>query len=157
MNAFPNGTRVTFWHANGQLRTGTVRGTSIQADGTQIVVIQVDGEASTHNSQCWPGNPVDSTDSDFAFHPSPVLALRAYLLSNFLLYASPGTKDSLNVSSHLAFPYQKLWKRASMNNWPDKSCVYTPWKRYREEASMGDFEGVTEILHVAVKYMRIMS
>ncbi|KAI0050905.1 hypothetical protein FA95DRAFT_1555170 [Auriscalpium vulgare] len=43
MNAFANGTRVTFFNASGQLTAGTVKSTNIQSDGTQIVVIQVPG------------------------------------------------------------------------------------------------------------------
>ncbi|OJA13035.1 hypothetical protein AZE42_04390 [Rhizopogon vesiculosus] len=44
MNAFPNGTRVFYWASSGEIKYGTVHGTSRMADGTQIVVVSVDGE-----------------------------------------------------------------------------------------------------------------
>ncbi|KAF9228580.1 hypothetical protein BS17DRAFT_772196 [Gyrodon lividus] len=59
MNAFPNGTRVFFWTAAGEIKYGTVQSTSRLADvnvclrcptlvadnlqGTQVVVVAVDG------------------------------------------------------------------------------------------------------------------
>ncbi|KAF9239588.1 hypothetical protein BU15DRAFT_74444 [Melanogaster broomeanus] len=43
MNAFPNGTRVFFWNAGGEIKYGTVQSTSRLTDGTQVVVVAVDG------------------------------------------------------------------------------------------------------------------
>ncbi|KAG2132827.1 uncharacterized protein EDB93DRAFT_893061 [Suillus bovinus] len=58
MNAFPNGTRVFnwtgseikygtrvfYWASSGEIKYGTVQAINRMADGTQIVVIKVDGE-----------------------------------------------------------------------------------------------------------------
>ncbi|KAG0705344.1 hypothetical protein DFH29DRAFT_293376 [Suillus ampliporus] len=44
MNAFPNGTRVFYWASSGEIKYGTVKATNRMADGTQIVVVSVDGE-----------------------------------------------------------------------------------------------------------------
>ncbi|KAG1736741.1 hypothetical protein EDB19DRAFT_1910079 [Suillus lakei] len=44
MNAFPNGTRVFYWASGGEIKYGTVQATNRMADGTQIVVVKVDGE-----------------------------------------------------------------------------------------------------------------
>ncbi|KAF8136164.1 hypothetical protein EV363DRAFT_1395307 [Boletus edulis] len=43
MNAYPNGTRVFFWTSAGEIKYGTVQSTSRLADGTQIVVVALDG------------------------------------------------------------------------------------------------------------------
>ncbi|KAF9231082.1 hypothetical protein BU15DRAFT_82854 [Melanogaster broomeanus] len=43
MNAFPHGTRVFFWNAGGEIKYGTVQSTSRLTDGTQVVVVTVDG------------------------------------------------------------------------------------------------------------------
>ncbi|KAI6037463.1 hypothetical protein BKA83DRAFT_4176564 [Pisolithus microcarpus] len=43
MNAYANGTRVFFWTAAGDVKYGTVQSTSRLADGTQIIVIDIDG------------------------------------------------------------------------------------------------------------------
>jgi hypothetical protein len=43
MNAFPNGTRVFYWDANGTIKYGTVESTSRMTDGTLIVNVKVDG------------------------------------------------------------------------------------------------------------------
>lgn len=43
MNAYPNGTRVFFWTAAGDIKYGTVQSTSRLADGTQVIVIDLDG------------------------------------------------------------------------------------------------------------------
>ncbi|KAI5981615.1 hypothetical protein EDD15DRAFT_2203726 [Pisolithus albus] len=43
LNAYPNGTRVFFWNAAGDIKYGTVQSTSRLADGTQVVVINIDG------------------------------------------------------------------------------------------------------------------
>ncbi|KZT28488.1 hypothetical protein NEOLEDRAFT_1129283 [Neolentinus lepideus HHB14362 ss-1] len=42
-NAFPNGTRVFFWDASGNVKYGTVLSTSRLGDGTQLAVIKIDG------------------------------------------------------------------------------------------------------------------
>lgn len=44
MNAFPNGTRVFYWASGGEIKYGTVQATNRMADGTQIVVVKVDGD-----------------------------------------------------------------------------------------------------------------
>ncbi|KAI6118696.1 hypothetical protein EDD16DRAFT_1480713 [Pisolithus croceorrhizus] len=38
-----NGTRVFFWTAAGDIKYGTVQSTSRLADGTQVIVIDIDG------------------------------------------------------------------------------------------------------------------
>jgi len=48
MNAFPNGTRVFYWASNGEIKYGTVQGTNRMPDGTQIVVVSVDGAVGPH-------------------------------------------------------------------------------------------------------------
>lgn len=47
MNAFPSGTRVFYWGANGEINYGTVQSTSRMADGTQILVIKEDSGKNT--------------------------------------------------------------------------------------------------------------
>ncbi|EIM90186.1 uncharacterized protein STEHIDRAFT_154022 [Stereum hirsutum FP-91666 SS1] len=47
MNAYPNGSRVFFWDANGTAVKGVVKGTNVQADGTQVAVVQIDGSGKT--------------------------------------------------------------------------------------------------------------
>ncbi|KAH7929800.1 hypothetical protein BV22DRAFT_1125522 [Leucogyrophana mollusca] len=42
-NVHPNGTRVFFWASGGEIKYGNVQSTSRLADGTQIVVVLVDG------------------------------------------------------------------------------------------------------------------
>ncbi|KAL5490255.1 hypothetical protein ACEPAI_5088 [Sanghuangporus weigelae] len=41
-NNFPNGTRVRFHGASGEIKTGVVQSTSLLADGTVIAVVQPD-------------------------------------------------------------------------------------------------------------------
>ncbi|KAI6025404.1 hypothetical protein BKA83DRAFT_3384621 [Pisolithus microcarpus] len=43
MNAYANGTRLFFWTAAGDVKYNTVQSTSRLADGTQIIVIDIDG------------------------------------------------------------------------------------------------------------------
>jgi len=47
MNAFPNGTKVFYWGAHGDIKYGTVQNTSHMADGTQILAIKEDGGKNT--------------------------------------------------------------------------------------------------------------
>ncbi|KIJ69584.1 hypothetical protein HYDPIDRAFT_36619 [Hydnomerulius pinastri MD-312] len=49
MNAFPNGTRVFFWTACGEIKYATVQSTSRLADGTQVVVVAIDGGEGHRN------------------------------------------------------------------------------------------------------------
>ncbi|KIO13178.1 hypothetical protein M404DRAFT_992756 [Pisolithus tinctorius Marx 270] len=43
MNAYPNGTRVFFWTSAGEIKYGIVQSTSRLADGTQVIVIDLEG------------------------------------------------------------------------------------------------------------------
>ncbi|TFY80716.1 hypothetical protein EWM64_g3296 [Hericium alpestre] len=49
MNNFANGARVFFWDSNGTVVYGRVQSTSIQADGTQIVTLRLEGTNTTVN------------------------------------------------------------------------------------------------------------
>ncbi|TFK42721.1 hypothetical protein BDQ12DRAFT_676698, partial [Crucibulum laeve] len=42
MNAFPAGTRVFYWAANGQIVYGTVQSSSLMSDRTQVLTIRED-------------------------------------------------------------------------------------------------------------------
>ncbi|KAG1869782.1 hypothetical protein C8R48DRAFT_699714 [Suillus tomentosus] len=44
MNAFPIGTRVFYSASGGESKYGTVQATKCMPDGTQMVVVKVDGE-----------------------------------------------------------------------------------------------------------------
>ncbi|KAF9001896.1 hypothetical protein BDQ17DRAFT_1426191 [Cyathus striatus] len=48
MNAFPAGTRVFYWAANGQTVYGTVQASNRSPDGTQVLVIRDDNGATVH-------------------------------------------------------------------------------------------------------------
>lgn len=43
MNAYPNGTRIFFWTSAGEIKYGIVQSTSRLADGTQVIVIELEG------------------------------------------------------------------------------------------------------------------
>ncbi|KAG2115117.1 uncharacterized protein F5147DRAFT_820148 [Suillus discolor] len=59
MNAFPNGTRVLYCLSGGEIKYGTVQATNHMADGTQIVVVKVDGEG--HAQLLWSIQPCKIT------------------------------------------------------------------------------------------------
>ncbi|KAH7909256.1 hypothetical protein BJ138DRAFT_1127816 [Hygrophoropsis aurantiaca] len=42
-NVYPNGTRVFFWDTFGTIKYGNVQSTSRLSDGTQVVVVLVEG------------------------------------------------------------------------------------------------------------------
>ncbi|KAG2752129.1 hypothetical protein P692DRAFT_20725318 [Suillus brevipes Sb2] len=44
LTIYKNGTRVFYWASGGEIKYGTVQATNRMADGTQIVVVKVDGE-----------------------------------------------------------------------------------------------------------------
>ncbi|KDR81475.1 hypothetical protein GALMADRAFT_134911 [Galerina marginata CBS 339.88] len=47
MNAFPAGTRVFFWTSNGDVEYAVVQSSSRLPDGTQILVLKLEGKDKT--------------------------------------------------------------------------------------------------------------